>query len=186
MRLTLNRSLALAAGVLAVGALFAGDRSHSPAADDPLHISTAQLAGWIKEHKQGLRVIDLRTESEFEAYHIPSAQIFSADAIAPGDTPPTIVVYSDTGSASEATLARGLLPAGSAGTVLVLRGGVNAWLNDIMLPRLPANPTDEQRQRYAEQRELSRYFGGRPSSIDTDTSRPSTAAAVRKLKRMGC
>ena len=68
----------------------------------------------------------------------------------------------------------------------MLRGGVNAWLHEIMLPRVPANPTAEQRQSYEERRELSQYFGGRASAIEAESGRESTAEAVRKLKRMGC
>jgi rhodanese-related sulfurtransferase len=185
-RFTVNHYLAAAAGVLALGALLVGDRNANDDGGRVQEVSTVQLAGWIKERKEGLRVIDLRESKDYTAYHIPSAQQFSADVIAPSTTPTTLVLYSDTGSASDRKFAEALLPEGSSSEVYVLRGGVNAWLHEIMLPRLPANPTTEQRQSYEARRELSQYFGGRASALETDTGRESTQAAVRKLKRMGC
>ena len=76
-------------------------------------VSTVQLAGWIKDRKEGLRVIDLRESKDYTAYHIPSAQQFSADVIAPSAAPTTLVLYSDTGSANDRKFAAALLPEGS-------------------------------------------------------------------------
>jgi rhodanese-related sulfurtransferase len=178
-----NRSLATVAGVLAVGALLIGDRSE--AGPSARQVSALELAAWIKEHKPGLRVIDLRSPGEFDAYHIPTAEPLGPE-IAGSASTSTIVVYSDQGSAQDAALAAVHLAPGSGAEIVILRGGVNAWLNDIMLPRLPPDPTPAQRQRYEHQRELSRYFGGRPSALGDDTARASTANAVGKLRRMGC
>ena len=182
MKTTLNRSLAIAAGVLAIGALLVGDHPGRSPEQHAREVSTIELAGWIKDHKPDVRVIDLRTPAEFAAYHIPGAVALTDAASAPAST---IVVYSDEGGADDIAQAAALLP-DHAGQVLALRGGVNAWLNDIMLPRLPPNPTPEQRQRYTTLSELSHYFGGHPSSLGIDTARASTANAVGKLRRMGC
>jgi rhodanese-related sulfurtransferase len=184
-RFTVNHYLAAAAGVLALGALLVGDRG-AKESGRVKDITTVQLAHWIKEKKEGLRVIDMRESKDFTTYHIPSAQQFTADVIAPSTAPVTLVLYSDTGSVSDRKFAEALLPEGSSSEVYVLRGGVNAWLHEIMLPRLPATPTAEQRQSYEERRELSQYFGGRASAIEAESGRESTAEAVRKLKRMGC
>jgi rhodanese-related sulfurtransferase len=185
-RLTVNHYLALTAGLLALGALLAGDRTLRSNAGKVQEVTPVELARWIKDKKDGLRVVDLRESADYAAYHVPTAQQFSADVIAPSSQSSTLVIYSDTGSARDKEFAEALLPEGSSGQVLVLRGGVNAWLHEIMLPRLPANPTVEQRQSYEERRELSHYFGGHASALEADTGREPTASAVRKLKRFGC
>jgi rhodanese-related sulfurtransferase len=185
-RFTVNHFLALTAGMLALGGLLVGDRTLRGNPGKTEEVTPVELARWIKEKKAGLRVIDLRESAEYIAYHIPTAQQFSADVITPSEKPTTLVLYSDTGNARDKDFAIALRPEGSTEQVLVLRGGVNAWLHDIMLPRMPPNPTTEQRQSYEERRELSQYFGGRASALEPDTGRTQTAAAVRKLKRMGC
>src|SRR6476659_3303544 len=38
------------------------------------HVTAVELAGWIKERQPNLRVIDVRDQSEFDAYHIPTAE----------------------------------------------------------------------------------------------------------------
>ena len=185
-KLTVNHYLFATAGVVALAALLVGDRGSSRDSARVQQVSTVQLARWLKEKKEGLRVIDLRESSDFAVYHIPGAQQFSADVIAPSTQAATLVLYSDTGSISDRKFAEALLPDGSESEVYVLRGGVNAWLHEIMLPRLPANPNAEQRQSYEERKQLSHYFGGHASALEADTSRVSTSDAVRKLKRMGC
>jgi rhodanese-related sulfurtransferase len=185
-RFTVNHLLAFTAGMLALGALLVGDRTLRGSPGKAEEVTPVELANWIKEKKDGLRVVDLRESAEYAAYHIPTAQQFSADVIAPSNQSSTLVIYSDIGSARDKEFAEALLPEGSPGQVLVLRGGVNAWLHEIMLPRLPANPTVDQRQSYEARRELSHYFGGHASALEADTGREPTAAAVRKLKRFGC
>ncbi len=183
MSLSLNRALAYAAGVLAIGALLVGDRAGRNE-NTYAGVTAVELATWIKEHKSDLRIIDLRSAEEFAAYHIPTAEHGAGAATLPSAT--TVVVYSDVGSPEDAARASALRAVVGGAEVSVLRGGVNAWLNDIMLPRLPPDPTPEQRQRYTIQSELSHYFGGKPSSLGIDTARSSTAQAVTKLRRMGC
>ena len=185
-RFTVNHFLALTAGMLALGGLLVGDRTLRSSPGKTEEVTPVELARWIKEKKDGLRVIDLREPAEYTAYHIPTAQQFSADVITPSEKPATLVLYSDTGSARDKEFAEALLPEGSTRQILVLRGGVNAWLHDIMLPRLPPNASTEQRQSYEDRRELSQYFGGRASALEPDSGRAPTAEAVRKLKRLGC
>ena len=46
------------------------------------HVDGDGARGWIRDRKPGLRVLDVRTDSEFEAYHIPSAERRAALALA--------------------------------------------------------------------------------------------------------
>jgi rhodanese-related sulfurtransferase len=182
VKTSLNRSLAIAAGVLAIGALLVGDRPGRSVEQHTKEVSTVELAGWIKDGNPDLHIIDLRSPTEFAAFHIPGAVQLPDSG---SSTASTIVVYSDKGSDDDAAQAAALLT-DHTGQILVLRGGVNAWLNDIMLPKLPPDPTPEQRQRYTTLSALSHYFGGHPSALGIDTAKATTANAVGKLRRMGC
>jgi rhodanese-related sulfurtransferase len=148
--------------LLGLGAAFAG----SPYRDDRNdsrgpRVTAVELAAWIRDRRPGLRVLDLRTETEFNAYQIPTAEHVPLDAVArlratPGDT---LVVYAGDTATAEKAAAR--LRAAGHSQVLVLRGGANAWIDDVMNP--------------ARSTEVTRYFGG--------TARP--AGTVRTVRR-GC
>ena len=38
------------------------------------HVTGIELAEWIRSRKPGLRVIDVRPDSEYTAYHVPGAE----------------------------------------------------------------------------------------------------------------
>ena len=199
--ITLKRGLAGAAAVLALFAAVLGARDErtgpssaarsAPTAADLArqieneddHVTALELAQWIRERKPGLRVLDIRTEKEFAAYHIPSAErmpLGSLAALEPGDAE-TLVLYSEGG----AHAAQGWVLLRSAGhrNVYFLRGGLLDWMEDVMSPSLPA---DTSRARIAA---LSRYFGGVPRAGAVPlTGAPTTgaAAAVARVRRRGC
>jgi len=124
-------------------------------------VTALELAAWIRDRRPGLRVIDVRTETEFNAYQIPTAEHVSSDALErlPATSGDTLVVYARDTAAAEKAVDR-LLSAGHS-QVLVLEGGANAWTDDVMNP--------------VRSTELTRYFGG--------TARP--AGTVRTVRR-GC
>jgi rhodanese-related sulfurtransferase len=149
------------------------------------HVTALELAQWIRDRKPGLRVLDVRSDSEFTAYHIPSAErmpITALASLAPsGDE--TLVLYSEGG----AHAAQGwvLLRANGHRNVYFLRGGLLDWMEDVMSPMLP---TDTSRARVAA---LSRYFGGVPRTgvapLPTPTEpAPTASSAVARLRRRGC
>src|SRR5947208_730446 len=84
--LTPKRLLAGAAAVLTLLAAATGSSRRVPEAtidarqlageiqreDD--HVTALELAQWIRDRKPGLRVLDVRTDSEFAAFHVPSAE----------------------------------------------------------------------------------------------------------------
>ena len=201
--ITLKRGLALGAAVLATLAAVAGpykagiepsiavsagdrptatDLAHQIENEDD-HVTALELAQWIRERKPGLRVIDIRSETEFDAYHIPSAERMPLATLAtlkPADGE-TLVLYSEGG----AHAAQGWVLLRSAGhhQVFFLRGGLLDWMEDVMSPSLP---TDTSRARIAA---LSRYFGGVPRAGAVPipgAAGPSVAAEVARVRRRGC
>lgn len=196
--------LGIVAALLAAAAAVAGSAHRTTAVNvDELagqiereddHVTAIELAQWIKDRKAGLRVIDVRSDSEFAEMHIPTAERWPLDSLSAlkpisGET---LVLYSEGG----AHAAQGwvLLRALGHRNVYFLRGGLLDWLDDVISPTLPATPDSASVRTAA----LSRYFGGTPhvsfssSSTPAQTSTPgrndsTTAhAAVARLRRRGC
>jgi rhodanese-related sulfurtransferase len=154
------------------------------------HVTAMELAGWIRHRKPGLRVLDVRSDSEFTAYHIPSAErvpLTELTRLAPRDGE-TLVLYSEGG----AHAAQGwvLLRALGHEKVYFLRGGLLDWMDDVMSPAIPSASSATRDSLAA----LSRYFGGVPrvdavgaaSRVALPVTAPTAAAAVEKLRRRGC
>ena len=149
------------------------------------HVTALELAQWIRDRQPGLRVLDIRSDSEFSNYHIPSAERMPLTELAtlrPNDQE-TLVLYS--GGGAHAAQGWVLLRTNGHRNVYFLRGGLLEWMDDVMSPALP---TDSSRARVAA---LSRYFGGIPRvgavpTPTTNASPASAAAAVAKARRRGC
>lgn len=200
--------LAVAAAVLGAGALVAGDATPRTAPADVArlasdveserdHVSALQLAEWIKAQKPGLRVIDVRSQADYDEYHIPTAERVALSALSslrvrPSDT---VVLYSDGG----AHAAQGWVFLQLAGvhSAYFLRGGLLDWLEDVMNPTLPADASDSAKAEYARATELSKYFGGEPhrdalpSSVVPMPSGPVVGRdrskdLIAKRKKRGC
>jgi hypothetical protein len=119
-----------------------------------LDVSALELATWIRDRKPGLRIIDLRKPSEFDEYHLPRAENVAIEKLAFAASE-TIVLVTDGGA----------LPSVDR-QVFVLRGGMQAWLDDVMSPKTP------------EAAAIGRYFGGVP--------RVGAPAPGGRLRRHGC
>jgi Rhodanese-related sulfurtransferase len=194
--MTTARVLAAAGLLLAILAAVVGTSAHGTATVDARglateieheedHVTALELAQWIRDRKPGLRVLDVRSDSEFAAYHIPSAERVPLTALASlaPQSGEALVLYSEGG----AHAAQGwvLLRANGHRGVYFLRGGLLDWMEDVMSPVLP---TDTSAARVAA---LSRYFGGVPrvdaAPLPTATnSAPTAGAAVARLRRRGC
>jgi rhodanese-related sulfurtransferase len=156
-----RRVLAAAAAILGVLALFAGK---APAIQS---VAPVELAEWIRDRKPHLRVVDVRPEAEFDEYHLPRAERFtSATTFAPDDT----IVLVAGGSVR-------------ARNIYVLRGGVQAWIDEVMNPTITAGALPPARAAYERASIVSRYFGGVPRVVDRLPAVRANAAAVR---RRGC
>ena len=130
-------------------------------------LEPVELAEWIRDRKPHLRVVDVRSELEFDEYHLPRAErLTSSTTFAPDDT----VVLVAGGSVR-------------ARNVYVLRGGVQAWIDEVMNPTIAADAPPSVRAAYQRASIVSRYFGGVPRIVD---KLPATRANANAVRRRGC
>ncbi|MEP6491074.1 MAG: rhodanese-like domain-containing protein [bacterium] len=191
------RGLGVVAAVLALAAAFAGSpyaAQHGQidvaqlaraVAHEDDHVSAIELAGWIRSRRSDLRVIDVRSQDDYDAYHVPTAEHVSLDSLAttafrPGET---IVLYSEGG----AHAAQGwvFLRALGYDKVFFLRGGLYDWLDQVMSPSLPANAPIKDSAAFRPIAELSRYFGGVPRFGVTSSPEDAVAIPVAKADSSG-
>ena len=111
------------------------------------HVTALELAQWIRERKQGLRVIDLRSAKAFDEFHIPGAERIALQTLTRTQFGPheTLVLCSDGGA--HAAQAWVFLRMRGHRQVYFLRGGVNEWIDQVVNAKKPT--------------ELTRYFGRR-------------------------
>ncbi len=169
------------------------------------HVTALELAQWIKDRRQGLRVLDVRSQEEYDRYHLPTAERLALDSVAtaPFHVDDTLVLYSEGGA--HAAQAWVFLRALGYRNVYFLRGGLYEWLEQVMNPTL-ADTTAAVRADFSRAAALSRYFGGVPrSDIRTPPATESlalprapraasvvpmpaatTAARIDAVRRRGC
>jgi rhodanese-related sulfurtransferase len=156
-----RRILAAVAAILGVLALFAGNASSIQS------VAPVELGEWIRDRKPHLRIVDVRSEGEFDEYHLPRAERFTpSTTFAPDDT----IVLVAGGSVC-------------ARNVYVFRGGVRAWIDEVMNPTIAANAPPSARAAYERASIVSRYFGGVPRVVD---KLPATRANANAVRRRGC
>jgi rhodanese-related sulfurtransferase len=206
----LERALAVAAVVAAALAVVAGNPTRATGGtidvaelarvveDEEDHVTAIELAQWIRDDKRGLRVIDIRSDSEFAELHIPGAHRVPLTGLArmPLDSASTYVLYSEGGT--HAAQGWFLLRARGVRDVFFLRGGLYEWLDEVMSPRVSASTPQAQRDSI---RALAMWFGGKMQVVDSTsaglapsvvdgvlaTARPSaTREAIRKIRRRAC
>jgi len=177
-KLGLNRTLGLVAfllGAVAVLAQVYPDRTvtvhetelltASARAED--HVPAAELAGWIVEGRADYRLIDLRDETAFGEYHVPTAENVPLTGLAESGLlrNEKIVVYAD-----------GDLPAAQAWLLLrgrgykgvyTLRGGLTGWKDQVLFPVMPESPTPEAQTRFNEAAHVAKFFGGQPRAASS-------------------
>lgn len=190
-----HRWLAGTAAVLALLALPAGDpypAERDPARRDAAFVTPIDAARLIREGRPDVRIIDLRPDSLFAAYHVPGAEqmddsVFQRHSWLPEDN---VILYAE--DDARAIRAAAALRRRGVKRVAVLRGGLLAWVDQIVQPRLDplrATATVEEHAVRREHLELSRYFGGTPyvsPGIGRRTDGASEAAAVARIMRRGC
>jgi uncharacterized protein len=174
-RLTLNQKLAAAALLLGAAALFAspypGTRVTLDAKELALivgteadHVEATELAAWIIAGRADYRLIDLRTRAEFEQYHIPTAVNIPMNVLTESGLgrQEKLVLYSEGGIHS--AQAWMLLRAQGYTSVSMLKGGLDAWKDQVVFPVLADNATAAERARDDRLRSISAFFGGQPRS----------------------
>lgn len=162
--------LALAGGAFAVVA----EHPQAPLASD--EISAPELAQWLRERREGLLLVDLRTDAE-SADGIPGARRAAAverAELAQG----TVVVYA--GRSVETAALAAWREAEGVPVYRRLRGGLAAWQRDVLYPLLRADASPQQRRGFSERAALSRYFGGTPRQLAPGEAPPQPRS------RRGC
>lgn len=212
--LSLNGRLAAIAFLLGFVALFAGSPYKGAGATvntkelsiamatgaDQVAVTT--LADWIIQGKADFRVVDLRPEASYAEYHIPPAEHISVAGLAQSSLQRNekVILYAEDGA--RAAQAWMLLRAKGYKGVYLLRGGLEAWKDSVLFPRIPENPTPSQVVEFARAREVSKFFGGTPQALAGDVAGAQTIAmpklampapaaagapgAVKKKKKEGC
>lgn len=171
---TINQKLALVVGVVGFLAVFAGSpyKGFTSKIDSQElavvvekevdHVSPEELAGWIITGKADYRLVDLRKETEFSEYHIPTAENIVLPSISDGqlNRGEKIVLYSDGGIHS--AQAWFLLKANGYKGVYILRGGLEEWKDKILFPRLADNAPPAEVAAFEKAKLVSTFFGGSP------------------------
>jgi rhodanese-related sulfurtransferase len=196
--LSLNRKLALIAFVLGLLALFAGTPYRGADAKvnakelalivekEVDHVNVDVLADWIIQGRADYRLIDLRNEKDYAAYHIPSAENITLSSLDQSGLKHNekIILYSEGGIHS--AQAWMLLEAKGYKGVYILRGGLEEWKDQVLFPRIPENPTPAQVVEFAKTKEVSKYFGGVPQTGGAEEkSVPQIAAPKLEMPAPG-
>jgi uncharacterized protein len=171
--------MAAAAVTLAVSAAFI-PRSDRTAEE---RVSAIELASWIKDRRPDLRILDVRSASDFDEYHIPTADRTTIDGLSDLRIPPdsTIAIYSETADRS-VRLCKLLRERGYR-HVYYVPGGAADWLDQVMNPTLPKGASPEARAAFAKTREISLYFGGVPR---VDAAPGDAHVSAQQVRRRGC
>ncbi len=210
--LTLNQKLAIVAVALGTLALFSvphrgpvvtlDTRELAQIVEKEVdHVTPSELAGWIVQGRSDYRLVDLRTESDYAAYHIPTAENVTVAALPefPFQRTEKIVLYSDGGiHAAQAWM---LMLAQGYRAVYTVLGGLEGWKDEVLYPALAAQASGVERARFERAAALSRFFGGEPraeggAAVPATMELPKLAAPVpsgavspvapRKKKKEGC
>lgn len=139
------------------------------------HVTPAELAGWIIEGRSDYRLIDLRAEQDFAAYHIPTAERVPLPELAdyPWLRNEKIVLYSDGGI--HAAQAWFLLRAQGYPGVYTIRGGLEGWKDEVLFPSLPAEAGPQERARFERAAAVAQFFGGQSRSGGSSTEPAAVA-----------
>ncbi len=197
MNLSLNQKLATGAFALSflamtVSLIIPKKKSNSEA--DIHYVSVIELADGIRNRDE-LSLYDLRPDSEFVQFHIPTASSVSLTDLMHirSDNKKNIILYS--GDDSLAIQGYFILKGLELSPASVLKGGIHDWYERLLYPQLPVHIEPEDQKLAGRIKELSQFFGGRPgrseeSNIlnyyrDQDTEEPK-ASGRKPLVRMGC
>ncbi len=138
-------------------------------------VSASDLADWIIQGRDDFKLVDLRGEKDFAAYHIPTAEnipLASLDtaSLAHNDK---LVLCSDDGT--EAAKAWFLLEAQGFKSVYLLQGGMRGWHDSVLFP---AKAPGVDAAQFEKQALVAKYFGGAPQAAGTTTAAAPALPAI--------
>lgn len=169
------------------------------------HVNVEDLADWIIKGKADYRLVDIRSEKEYNEYNIPGSENILITNLLESDLMRNekIILYSDGGIHS--AQAWFLLKAKDYKNVYMVRGGMEEWKDKILFPKLNATASEDEKAKFEIASAISRYFGGIPQIVSGDQTttnmavQPSTPVApkiqapagsssggAKKKKREGC
>ena len=134
-------------------------------------------------------MVDVRSRAEFDAFHIPTATSAPLPTVQAEVWPANdeVVLYSVEGKHDNR--ARALFRSRGYVRVSSLRGGVTAWLDEVISPAIPSQATAAQAAAFRRRADVSRYFGGSPRRVEA-TPRGEVAltaeGAAALVRRRGC
>jgi rhodanese-related sulfurtransferase len=122
-------------------------------------ISATHLADLIYSKERGIVLVDFRSDSAFQEYHIPSAiQHIQLQYLSSGDTDVIVLYGTDQNSISS------MLQDEIMGDLYILKGGIQEWYNLVLFPDFEKFQVRNQKQ-LEEVIIKSRYFGGAPQNM---------------------
>lgn len=192
--LSITRKLGIIALALGFFAIFAGSPYESykvslntknlamNAERNAEDVSVNDLANWIIQGKYDFRLIDLRTPKAYAEYHIPTSQNFQLPDLLNQNFFPTdkIILYSD--NDKNAVIGWFLLKSKKIKAAYILKGGLKEWENQILFPKLPANPSANQLSTFNKMKEISKFFGGTPQTGESKNEQQTPS--IKKLPKL--
>ena len=190
LKLSTPKKLAIVAAILGMLALIIGDPTNGnkisvnaktlalSTIKDQDKIDVTTLADWLIKGNADYALIDLRTEKEYSEYNIPSSINIKMEDLLSSDLMRNqkILLYGDDDVA--AAQAWFILKSSDFKGVYILKGGMTAWKDEIMFPKLSANATPEQTASFEKVKQVSLFFGGTPQIVSGSES--SAAVSVQK------
>lgn len=183
-RLSSNQRLATVAFVLAAGALFSKPMRGAAARIDPQElamiaqrgadrIAPTTLADWIIQARADYRLIDVRDQLQYAAYHVPTAENIPLLSLAAAEIAPTekVILYADDGARS--SQAWFVLRARGIRDVFMVTDGIDGWKHTVLFPILAETMEPET---VARLRAVSSHFGGTP--LSASASAPGVPAGA--------
>ncbi len=125
-------------------------------------VTVQELSNWIIQGKMDYRLVDLRTEADYEEYNIPSSECVSMSSLTNSELMRNekIILYSDDDIvASQAWF---ILKSDGYHSVSILKKGMEAWKNEIVFPSCNCgeHSTAEMQQLHDKKAEVAKFFGG--------------------------
>ena len=190
IKLSTPWKLAILAGILGFIALLIGNPSNKNVIDvnaKEMALATVKnqdridamiLADWLIKENADYTLVDLRTEKEFSEYSIPNSVNIPIVSLLNSDLirNQKILLYGNDDVAS--AQAWFILKSSNYKAVYILKGGMNAWKNEILFPKLDAAATAEQTAAFEKVKQVSLHFGGTPQIVSGGTATTVAAQTI--------
>ncbi len=142
-------------------------------------VKAIDLADWIIQGRDDYTLVDLRSQKNFDAYHIPGAHniALAALTVTSFSRNQKVIFYSDDGT--QAAKALFLLEAQGFKSAYMLDGGLKGWHDSVLYPVKTAGM---DAQAYERQVLVAKYFGGAllegPAAGTAQVALPASPAAA--------